>query len=194
MKTNWKLTIHEDNVVVVNESDLPILEQVPEDETYNDDKGALEYRSEGNKWLRAEWMDEVKKALSTKALKVTNVIGAFGCADGNPALLYGIGKNVENGFFTIRMGKGQLYDIPEGWEVKINLGPSMDHGEVCTDDLEQTATLVRSAPVEATAVEKQDDLWREVASMVWGKAMVDSALQTKEFQAIKSKYTLTRKV
>lgn len=108
-----------------------------------------------------------------KALKVTNIIGTFGCADGNPALLYGIGKNVENGFFTIRMGENQLYDIPEGWEVQIDkynrcnicgatAGQSCAEksGEaqmldLCNCDM-YTAAIVRSTPVEVAAVKYTD--------------------------------------
>lgn len=49
------------------------------------------------------------------------------------------------------------------------------------------------AEPESKPEEGQDELWRELASIVWGKSIVDAAMKSKEYQNVKSKYTLTRK-
>lgn len=149
MKDQWLIGPHDKDVWVIRRGDMPI----KFDCACIRNTGMIQVGCVFDVPCSVQlgnYKESLTTAISTKGLKVTNVIGIGAYADGNPAGEYNIGENRENGFFSIRMLDGQFYPIPEGWEVKINLGPSMDHGEICTDDLEQTATLVRSAPAQAS--------------------------------------------
>ena len=133
MKTNSKYKIfHRDSKVwVIAVNDLPpSIEELSAYGDFNSVKAKKLYHSLLN------------KALSAKAVEVIESDVEFANA-----------AKIEN----------QLYDVPEWFEV--NLSNRVDIEQVPNDERMrnksggyQVATIVRSAPVEAPAIEKQDDL------------------------------------
>lgn len=63
--------------------------------------------------------------------------------------------------------------------------------------IEMNSELQKSALDAIRHIEKkeesQDELFREAALMIWSKTFVDSAMNSKEFKNIKSKFIITRK-
>ena len=176
MKTNSKYKIfHRDSKVwVIAVNDLPpSIEELSAYGDFNSVKAKKLYHSLLN------------KALSAKAVEVIESDVEFANA-----------AKIEN----------QLYDVPEWFEV--NLSNRVDIEQVPNDERMrnksggyQVATIVRSAPVEAPAIEKQEELWAEAEEMIeaelkevrgYGPVTAQSISYFLR-KVLKSKYTLTRK-
>lgn len=181
MKQTALLYFDGTNVMLIREQDLMEPPKIV-DKKYTVGSGPGQYCSD----YRAlyEFEDDKKRYIETAKSKAIRVENAECAGDFIRLVTDRYIPFIRVADSSRRDEVGKTYDLPEGYTYEVQCecnSPSCDGTNKC---------IIK--PVVVLPEEGEDELWREAASMIWGKAMVDSALQSKEFQKIKSHFKLTR--